>query len=221
MTQQKTQGPVIIVAHRHIFWYGHICVHDSFIFMTWLIHLFYAWMKTHSFILCVNRLMHIYDCNIFNALQRTATHCNTLQRTAMHCNALQRTATHCNALQRTATLHTTWMYSDMRASTHPYLWLQYSQRTATHCNALQCTATHCNALQRTTTHCSALQRTATHCNTLQHTATHCNNHIQYRIYGCMDSFIFMTWIHSCLWHDSFISMTRLIHKCDMTHSYMW
>jgi hypothetical protein len=27
--------------------------------------------------------------------------------------------------------------------------------------------------------------------------------------------------HSCVWHDSFICVTWLIHMCDMTHSYVW
>jgi len=27
--------------------------------------------------------------------------------------------------------------------------------------------------------------------------------------------------HSCVWHDSFICVTRLIYVCDMTHSYLW
>jgi len=27
--------------------------------------------------------------------------------------------------------------------------------------------------------------------------------------------------HSCVWHDSFMCVTWLIHMCDMTHSYVW
>jgi len=34
-----------------------------------------------------------------------------------------------------------------------------------------------------------------------------------------------TWMrrmtHTNVWHDSFISLTCLIHMCDMTHSYLW
>ena len=41
------------------------------------------------------------------------------------------------------------------------------QHTATHCDTLQHTATHCNTLQHTATHCNTLQHIATHCNTLQ------------------------------------------------------
>ena len=51
--------------------------------------------------------------------------------------------------------------------------------------------------------CNTLQHTATHCNTLQHTATHCNT--------SQDSYI----------NYSFIYVTRLVHICDMTHSYRW
>ena len=43
-----------------------------------------------------------------------------------------------------------------------------------------------------------------------------------------DSFICVTWlIHMCdmtnsyVWHDSFICVTWLIHMCDMPHSYVW
>jgi len=43
-----------------------------------------------------------------------------------------------------------------------------------------------------------------------------------------DLFISVTWLihtcdmtHSYVWHDSFIYITWLIHICDMTHSYMW
>jgi len=45
--------------------------------------------------------------------------------------------------------------------------------------------------------CVVRLHTATHCNTLQHTATHCNT-----------------------LHDAFICVVRLIHTCDMTHSYV-
>ena len=43
-----------------------------------------------------------------------------------------------------------------------------------------------------------------------------------------DSFICVTWLlHMCnmtpwyVWHDSFICVTWLIHTCEMTHSYLW
>ena len=42
-----------------------------------------------------------------------------------------------------------------------------------------------------------------------------------------DSFMCVTWLihmcdmtHSCVWHYSFIYVTWLIHMCDMTHSYV-
>ena len=39
-----------------------------------------------------------------------------------------------------------------------------------------------------------------------------------------DSFIYVAWIidditHPCMWHDSFICMTLLIHICNVTHSH--
>jgi len=43
-----------------------------------------------------------------------------------------------------------------------------------------------------------------------------------------DSFIYATWLihirdmtHSYMWHDSFVYVTWLIHRCDTTHSYVW
>ena len=39
-----------------------------------------------------------------------------------------------------------------------------------------------------------------------------------------DSFICLTWLdmtHSCVWHDSVMSVTWLSHECDMTQSCVW
>jgi len=85
----------------------------------------------------------------------TATHCNTLQHKLY--NALQRTATHCD-------IHV-WIYADTNALTiylariYRDLWricvwiyADTNAHTATHCNTHS--ATQCNALQRTVTHCN-------------------------------------------------------------------
>jgi len=38
---------------------------------------------------------------------------------------------------------------------------------------------------------------------------------------CDNDSSFRDMTHGCVWHDSFICVTCLIHMCDMTHSYVW
>jgi len=95
-----------------------------------------------------------------------------------------------------------------------------------HCNTLQ----HCNtASQHTAIHCNTLQHTATcymqnagmparytYCNTLQHTATNWNT-LQHTATQPKSTFIRIHRgnLRACPIH------LRLIHKCDMTHWYVW
>ena len=113
--------------------------------------------------------------------------------------------------------------------THSYVWRDtpvVRLATASHCNALQRTAMHCNTLQHTATHNSTLQHTATCCNTLKHAATH-GNTLQHdtpviRIaYAHNQVCTHLAATHSYVCHDSFICVTYLIHKSEMTHSYVW
>jgi len=77
-----------------------LCVwHDSFIHMTWLIHMrdmsnpFVTWL--------VHRGRDTLSATHCNTLQHTATRKNRPHRIATHCSTLQYAATHCNTLQHT------------------------------------------------------------------------------------------------------------------------
>jgi len=60
--------------------------HDSFIRVTWLIHMC---DMPHSFV-----WHDVLPTSLWNTLQHAAANCNTMQHTATHCNTLQHTATH-------------------------------------------------------------------------------------------------------------------------------
>jgi len=106
---------------HYILYVWGICVwHDSFVWVTWLIHEgitfcvceasvcdmthSYGWhdsfMKAlHS--VCVRHVVLLMEQVILSmrqVMQHTATHCNTLQHTATHCNTLQHAAAHCTTL---------------------------------------------------------------------------------------------------------------------------
>jgi len=171
-----THSYVSVRAPHHISRAVRAC-HDSFLFVSWLIHICLFSDCSSSFARGVHvwwlipfcDMTHPYatslgpiSCLIFteiilqtNPVMYSWLICGRFVERDLKDNGsslLQHTATHCNTLQRTAT-H--W----------------------THLNALEHTAIHWNTLQRIATHCNSLQQTATHCNTLdtlQHTATHCS-----------------------------------------------
>ena len=139
--------------------YTHTC---TYIYIYIYIHVWiYADTNAHATssspcrILCVCCAcvccVYIYIARIYaDTNAHTAMHCNTLQRTLY--NALQRTATHCNIhvwiyadtntlsiyLVRINRIFCAYMYGYMQTQMHTL------QHTATH--TLQRTATHCNAL---------------------------------------------------------------------------
>ena len=119
---------------------------------------------------------------------------------------------------------TVLLYSKLRSElTFENLYMPPAMLLKLHtCNTLQHTATYCNILKYTATHCSnTLPHTATHCNTLQHTAAHYNT--KHTLWICA------ALLHSRVQHASFMCTTQyddflcaacLVHKCDLTHSYV-
>jgi len=83
------------VAEKSDFW---VCVGYS----GWAPGQLASEVETRVLFLCNAHCNTPIECNILNALQHTATHCNTLHHTATHCNTLQHAATHCTTVQHSA-----------------------------------------------------------------------------------------------------------------------
>ena len=177
--------------------------HDSFICVTWLIHMFdmtqlYVW---HDSFICVTWL--IYMCDMTNSyVNALTTYCNTLQHSPSHGEQDYRVNSTAPCMWYDSFICLIWLIHmcDMTNSydmTHLYVWHDsfICQCTA---NILQHSATLCITwvtglpgtyivphLARDMTHSyfviwliyisTHCQHTATHCDTLQHTATHCNS----------------------------------------------
>jgi len=62
------------------------------------------------------------------------------------------------------------------------------------------------------------------CNCVCHLYTHTHTHtpVVVGVVWDLDANVVHRHLHLLsMWHDSFICVTRLIHMCDMTHSYVW
>jgi len=164
--------------------------HDSFIGVTWLVHMYdmAESILPRNPCMCTLTNRHtitrrhitntyayhdslIFDihCNTLNHTdipKHTATHWTTLQHiephwhTEPHCNTLN----HTDIPKHTATYWTTLQHIEPHCNT--------LNHTATHWTTLQHIERRYNTLNHTTTHWTTLQHIAPHCNTLNHAATH-------------------------------------------------
>jgi len=94
------------------------------------------------------------------------------------------------------------------------------------CSVLQCVAVCCRVLQCVAVCCSVLQCAAVCCSMLQCIRGRGSIWDVYEANTVTNTFLSVTWLvhicdmtHSYVWHDSFICVTWLIHLCDVTHSY--
>jgi len=165
--------------------------HDSFICVTWLIHMCdmthsYVW---HDSFICVTWLIHDYIlCATSDTLSHQfETHCNTLQHSSTHCNTNNITAHTtghvCHTYMKMGPLklqgpcmshihgsckgHVCVVSNCSLHKTNPftmYVWHTWPLQLPCMCDV------HgpCNFKGPISTLCNTLQHTVTHCNTLQH-----------------------------------------------------
>jgi len=167
-----------------------------------------------------------------HALQNIATRCNTLQHRCvwalLHKAApnLQRTATHCNTLQHTATHCMQWCSTGALERCTTWLRCTCSSSRSGDDNS-NCVMTHstCDMTHSYMRYDSLICVTWTHSCICDMTHPYMRHDAFIHAYGWVMSHVCMShvahaWMrschmYSCVWHDSFMNTTWLIHTCDM------